>query len=768
MRSGPERLLTQTCPRPASSRSPYQTSSLQTFGVGPLADYCARTIQAHFQRDLNSANRMHTDKTAKNLLAFIAGWSAPYGTGFGLFSLEQQRTQLLHQAFLYILRLRHPLINVVNFFKAIQAILAMAMLPRTAAALACNAKEVLRTSLGDMTLKSSRADYEEYVPVLKAIWFWDPPASVPSLLLTHTQRFVQLGRPELADVHLLASLFNYRTLAPYGDAFPAAYAALDEMRRTRSLPPAVESALEARLMHRRRAIEGKASLIKSPSKPATPPELSEVGSSTPTTATANTPSPQKASALEPAPAIAPASASLAPLLPNQPLQLPPPPLPPCAAAEPTRAPPPPPSAPPLPAPAAAPTQPPHPPPSAATRPQPAASYSASRPPATLPLRNSSASSVPPPSSSSSSLMASIGRAAAKQKQPAVPAAISAAHSSSAQHPPRLPPPPSAAPGRPRASVGEGPPVTLPTTSSFLQTPGPLKSPERATETSAPSLAKSTAPTAAPVIVRVTRPTAAEVVSPVLPPAAPASARPPTSSAPASSRRTPVVVELGDSESDEAPAVARVKFSTEYGRILDACEAERLESAAAIAERLRASARALGSTRSCIDYILDRKHPLLRQGANAVNVLIRLTTKDEQHLSSAASQSTASSSVPVDQAKRDKVFRRTCRRDILQGIVSADERKYLDRLPLLRAYVEFPAHHEGTVDRHLKEHFKRIRTRRPRTVAHYEALKWLLEPADFFRNAYGGLVLDALVELRESECNEACLQIVGDLLQRFRP
>jgi hypothetical protein len=699
--------------------SPYPTSSLQTFGIGPLADYCARTIEAHFTRDLDGANRMHTDKTAKNLLSFIAEWTAPGGGGFGLFSLEQQRTQLLHQAFLFILRLRHPLINVINFPKAIQAILAIAMLPTMAGALACNAKQVLRTSLGDMVLQSSRAEYEESVPVLKAIWFWDMPASVPSLLLTHTQRFIGLALPELADVYLLASFFNYRTLAPHSDAFVAAYAALDEMRRTRKLPQAIETTLEARLMHRRRIVTGKTSLKAEQTKPAPPLDSTLVKSKMADTA-ASDPPPRPLSA--PVPTDTPSAT----------LPLPPSSRPPWSAPGPPAA--------------GSMGSPPPPPPPPNAWPQTAASYSISLQPVSLPSRGTFPQSVvnpvasrappPPPPPPPSSLMANNGRASAEHNPPFA----SAGSSADVDKPrPLLHPVGASDPGSPPASKVK-PPV------SPADPTAPTPTQDSVAVPLAPSSTNAALVPAAPM--------------PRLTPSAPPS--PPSPGGPGH-----VVVELGDSESDETPAVVRVSFSTEYGRVLDACEAERLEPAA-IAERLQARARALGSTRSCVDYILDRKHPLLRQGANAVDVLIRLTTKDEQHPPAANLESSAPPSGPADQAKRDKVFRQTCRRDILQGIVSADERKYLARLPLLRSYVEFPAHHEGTVDRHLKEHFKRIRTRRPRTAAHYDALKRLLEPADFLRDAYGGLVLDALVELREAEHDAACLQILDDLIQQYRP
>lgn len=512
----------------------------------------------------------------------------------------------------------------------------------------------------------------------------------------------------------------------------------DETQRSRNLPPTIES----RFMHRRRTANGKTSFkaaamkAQSTSKPVT--TKAQAASNAAQT------SPQSAARL--APALESAQSSAMNL--HQANQLPPavqtsvarlgagPP----SASSPQPA-----------------LRPPSPPPSV-LQPQ-LSTLSSTNERLSVPLTKGSSSlgavNAAAPNALASSLMASIGRAAAKHKYTAAAGSLPAG-----QHPPQILPS-SAVTTLDRSMTSDKGP-SFPTTDVELQETGALRSCGTAAQVRVSTHEKSLLPTPNQSSGSVTAPSRIE---------APEPSAATSASAPLSQSETvghkPVVVELGDSDSDPAPAVVRVKLSTEYGKILDGCEREQLEPAA-IAERLQAMARASKSTRTCIDFVLDRKHPMLRKGNSAVNVLVRLTTKDDQHPPAIASQSTSSSSIPADQAKRDKVFRQTCRRDILQGIVSADERKYADRLPVLRAYLEFPTHHEGTIERHLREHFRRIRTRRPRTAIHYQSLGWLLQPAEFYRDVNGRLILDGLVELHDAERDATCIQILAGLIQQFCP
>lgn len=678
------------------SRSPYPTSSLQTFGVGPIADYCARTIEAYLQQALMSAPRLHTERTARSLIRFIADWAPPPGS-YGNFQL---RPQLLHQAFLYMLRLKHPLITATNLLKLLQMVVETTALA-IAAPIACDGKAVLERALGDLILRSPRAEYERCVPVLKAIWFWDAPASVPALLQTHTLRFTSLAAPVPEDVHLLASLLNFKSLAAYAADFASVYPAIERMRRERTLSTEVGFALDSRIFSRRRIVKDTPHAFgqRSPAKPSAPaPQTfnpSQVSARLPVSAAPGAP-----------PSTQPPASTTAAAPPS--------------AAVPSSA---------------------RPPPSSAPTPRAAAPSGPAPIPPTVP--RPAAGSMPAPG------LQPLGhgdRDGVHKPLAAPPAAL-------ARAPPAAAPKP---PSAPAAGARQQPRPSGATSASSAPPPRPsaprVEPPKAAPPPPLTQEIKPSGPSPALPIKPSMRKSPIKAASPSPPPPAPFVGASAGASQAAGASHD--VIELQDSDSDAAPAVARVRHSNQYEKVLDECVAGGL-TLGATAEKVQARARALGNTRSCVDWLLDRKHEWLRRGTNAVDVLVRLTTKDEH-----------AHELPPDQVRRDKLFRQACRRDVLQGIVSADDRRYEDRLPTLRGFMQDGAFRASSVDRHLKEHTKRLRTRKPRTVHHYRALERLLLPVRFFLDGHAEVVLDALVDLRSTESHPACLQILGELIQTF--
>lgn len=215
----------------------------------------------------------------------------------------------------------------------------------------------------------------------------------------------------------------------------------------------------------------------------------------------------------------------------------------------------------------------------------------------------------------------------------------------------------------------------------------------------------------------------------------------------------------DGNSNEAVSTKKINYHDVYTNVLNECDAASLNLNDTVA-KLQAKLLELKQARPLVDFVLDRKHPYLQQGSNAIHVLFQLGHKSDA--ANTAGQNPSKKDI-------DKNWRQQVRKQVYAGILSAAHSTYDNRIPVIQGVIAQLLSASLTVDRYLQPHFDRlIKRETSRTLSGYASLTRLLTSLPPLSQDLNRLCLDGLKEIRKLEKDPQALIKIEALQKRYRP